>query len=106
VGVSCVSAEVDLQVGGRYRIGNKLPDGSVLWIAGNFEAIESPQLLIYTWIVENESPTMERVKVQFEQRELGTDVVITHERIATKALSEQHQRGWVGCLDGLFEFFM
>jgi uncharacterized protein YndB with AHSA1/START domain len=105
VGVRCVCAEVDLRVGGRYRIGNELPDGSVLWIAGNFEVIESPQLLVYTWIVENECPSMERVKVQFEQHDPGTDVLITHERIATKALSEQHQQGWVGCLDSLFNFF-
>ena len=103
-GVSCLSAEVDLRVGGQYRLANELPDGSVLWISGNFEVIERPHLLIYTWVVENENPTEERVKVQFEQHDVGTHVTITHERIATKDLSEQHRQGWIGCMDGLVEY--
>lgn len=103
-GVSCLSVEVDLRVGGQYRIENGLPDGSILWISGNYEVIEKPQLLIYTWIVENASPTTERVEVRFERQDSGTNVVITHKRIATKVLSERHQHGWVGCLLGLAEY--
>ena len=103
-GVRCLSAEFDLRVGGQYRIENGLSDGSVLWISGNFEVIEGPHLLIYTWVVENESPTTERVVVQFEQHDLGTNVTVTHERIATTTSSEQHQRGWIECIDGLVDF--
>lgn len=104
-GVSCQSVAIDLRVGGQYRIANKLPDGSVLWIAGTFEVIEKPHLLIYTWIVENESPTTERVEVRFKKHKSGTDVVITHNRIATKVLGKLHQQGWIGCLEGLVEYF-
>lgn len=100
-GVNCLAVEIDLRVGGEYRIANELPDKSVLWISGEFEEIEKPHRLIYTWIVENEKPTKERVEVQFNKHDIGTNVIITHERIATKALSEQHQHGWIGCLDGL-----
>lgn len=103
-GVTCLSAEVDLRVGGQFRIANGFPDGSVIWISGNFELIERPHLLIYTWIVENESPTTERVEIHFEHHELGTNITITHERIVTKALSEQHQQGWIGCMDGLVKY--
>jgi uncharacterized protein YndB with AHSA1/START domain len=103
-GVTCLSAEVDLRVGGNYRIANELPDGSVIWISGQFEQIERPHLLIYTWVVENESPATERVKVEFEQHEHGTNVTITHEQIPNKVLSEQHQHGWTGCMDGLVEY--
>jgi uncharacterized protein YndB with AHSA1/START domain len=100
-GVNCASATVDLRVGGQYRIANEFPDGSVIWISGLYEFIDRPHLLIYTWNVENKSPCAERVKVHFEAHELGTRVTITHEKIATKALTEQHQQGWTGCLDGL-----
>ncbi|MBX2839624.1 MAG: SRPBCC domain-containing protein [Gammaproteobacteria bacterium] len=104
-GVNCQSVIIDLRVGGQYRIANELPDGSVLWISGTFEIIEKPHLLIYTWIVENESPTTERVEVRFTQLESGTEVVLTHTRIATQVLNEQHQQGWNGCLDGLVASF-
>jgi uncharacterized protein YndB with AHSA1/START domain len=39
--VECLDAEVDLRVGGRYRIANRFPDGRVVWITGEFELIES-----------------------------------------------------------------
>ena len=35
-GVRCIAAEIDLRVGGTYRIGNEIPDGSVIWISGEF----------------------------------------------------------------------
>lgn len=102
-GVNCLSAEVDLQAGGQFRIANELPDGSIIWISGNFEQIERPHLLIYSWILESENPTTERVEVRFDRHDLGTRVTITHERIATKDLSKQHRQGWIGCLEGLAE---
>src|SRR5258708_17334250 len=48
-GVACIGAEVDLRVGGRYRVGNQFPDGTVLWIAGEFEVVQPPHRLTYTW---------------------------------------------------------
>ena len=44
-GITCTDAEVDLRVGGRYRLANKDEDGAVLWITGLFEAIERPHRL-------------------------------------------------------------
>lgn len=103
-GVSCAGAEIDLRVGGRYRIGNQLPDGKVLWIVGEFELVEPPHRLIYTWRLGPEAEAAQRVTVRFEQREEETEVVVVHELIASKASREQHERGWSGCLDGLREY--
>jgi uncharacterized protein YndB with AHSA1/START domain len=103
-GVACVDPEVDLRVGGRYRIGNRLPDGKVLWIVGEFEVIEPPHRLTYTWQLEGMSNASERVTVRFEPRGEATEVIVTHERIPNETLRDQHQAGWVGCLDGLAEY--
>jgi len=105
-GVRCISAEVELRIGGQYRIGNELPDGTVLWIVGNFEEIERPHLLVYTWTVETESPNTERVSVRFEKHEQGTEVILKHELIATTTLRDKHQQGWFGCMDALAEFLV
>jgi uncharacterized protein YndB with AHSA1/START domain len=47
-GVACPAAEIDLRVGGAYRLANRFPDGTVVWIAGVFELIEPPHRLMYT----------------------------------------------------------
>ncbi|HMH29317.1 MAG TPA: SRPBCC domain-containing protein [Steroidobacteraceae bacterium] len=101
--VECIDAEVDLRVGGRYRIANQFPDGKVLWISGEFETIERPHRLVYTWRVGPEAAP-ERVTVTFEARGEQTEVIVMHERIPTQAMSDMHEQGWVGCLDGLVDY--
>src|SRR5260370_36842555 len=64
--VTCVDAEVDLRVGGSYRIANQFPDGTLLWIVGKFEVVDPPYKLVYSWRVGSESHDSERITVQFE----------------------------------------
>jgi uncharacterized protein YndB with AHSA1/START domain len=102
--VHCVAAEIDLRVGGSYRIANELPDKSIIWIDGEFEQIERPVLLIYSWRTDPKLPASEKVTVRFSRAPHGTEVAVTHERVATPALRDQHEQGWVGCLDGLSKY--
>jgi uncharacterized protein YndB with AHSA1/START domain len=103
-GVACIAADIDLRPGGRYRIGNQLPDQRVLWIVGEFERIEPPRRLVYTWRVEEISETDERVSVQFEPQGAATEVIVTHERIPSRDIRDQHELGWEGCLTGLAKY--
>lgn len=103
-GVQCISAQIDLRIGGHYRIGNELPDKTVIWIEGVFERIERPRLLVYTWQTDAESTACEMVTVRMNPQGHGTEVIVRHERIANAALREQHTQGWEGCFDGLVEF--
>jgi uncharacterized protein YndB with AHSA1/START domain len=100
-GVTCAAAEIDLRVGGSYRIANRMPDGSTLWIAGQFELIEPPSRLIYSWRLEIPQASTERVSVSFVPRDSATEVIVTHERIASMAARTGHENGWIGCLAGL-----
>jgi uncharacterized protein YndB with AHSA1/START domain len=100
-GVTCERAEIDLRVGGRYRIENGLPDGRTIVLVGEFEVIERPNRLTYTWHVDGSPGASERVTVRFERRDRATEVIITHERILDESVRDQHRRGWEGCLDGL-----
>ena len=100
-GMTCPAAEVDLREGGRYRLANEAPDGSMIWISGEFERITRPTELVYTWNVEPSSGPPERVTVRFEAKDGATEVVVIHERIASEAAKEQHAHGWRGCLEGL-----
>jgi uncharacterized protein YndB with AHSA1/START domain len=101
-GAHCPHAEVDLRVGGRYRIGNQFGDGPVIWISGQFEAIDRPVELVYSWTIE--PAAAERVTVRFQEDGGVTEVVLVHERIADAASRDRHAQGWDGCLDGLAGF--
>ena len=102
--VTCSGAEVDLRVGGRYRIDNALPDGKTLVIEGTFRAIEPPHKLVYTWRMGAEASESSLVTVRFEARGDATEVVVVHESIPSEAARRSHEDGWNGCLDGLETF--
>jgi uncharacterized protein YndB with AHSA1/START domain len=104
VSVVCIDAQVDLRVGGRYRIANRFPDGKIVWIAGEFEAIEAPYKLVYTWALEPVSGPTERVTVQFKPRGNATEVIVTHEGIPTVPIRQRHEQGWQACLGGLADY--
>lgn len=102
--VRCAGAQVDLRVGGLYRIGNQMPDGELLWITGRFEAIEPPHRLVYSWAHEpvDEETRWTRVTVRFEPVTPDrTEVIIVHERFVSEEIRQTHEVGWSGCLDGL-----
>jgi len=100
--ITCPSAEVDLRVGGRYRIANRYSNGTMIWIVGEFERVEPPHVLIYSWSLEPGPPMSSRVTVQFEPRsEDVTEVIVCHERLPDAALRDMHEQGWNGCLAGL-----
>jgi uncharacterized protein YndB with AHSA1/START domain len=101
--VRCPAAEVDLRIGGGYRIANQMPDGRIVWAAGRFEAIEPPRRLVYSWRMGEVGPES-RVVVRFEARREGTEVIVTHERLPPAARKD-HLDGWTGCLAGLVEEF-
>jgi uncharacterized protein YndB with AHSA1/START domain len=103
-GVACPAAEIDLRVGGSYRIANQFPDGKVIWIAGMFEVIEPPHRLTYSWKLESQNGPVERVTVCFVAHGVATEVVVTHERIRDEAARTSHERGWIGCLDSLVRY--
>jgi len=106
--VTCSEAEVDLRVGGAYRIGNLLPDGHVVWISGEFEAVDRPHRLVYTWRVEGKVPISterSRVTVRFEPRDGATEVIVVHERIDSEETRADHEKGWNGCLENLERLF-
>lgn len=105
-GVTCTQAEVDLRVGGRFRIANKMPDGSTVWIAGVYEQVDRPRRLVHSWAVDSKAThPRERVTIDFTERDGGTDITITHTGIARAEVKEGHQAGWLGCVEGLAERF-
>ena len=95
-------AEVDLRVGGRYRLDLRTPSGNLYRVAGVYREIRSPERLVYTWRWEVGDDVGETL-VTLEFRSLGgsTEVSLTHERFPTPAARDLHRGGWGGSLDRL-----
>lgn len=98
--VTCEDAEVDLRVGGRYRIKNLLPDGSCVTIEGEFRVVEPPRKLVYTWNIDDGGGES-LVTVKFDAHDSETEVIVVHEEIPEEQTRDSHEEGWLGCLDGL-----
>jgi uncharacterized protein YndB with AHSA1/START domain len=102
--VVCGGAEVDLRVGGHYRLVNTLPDGKAVTIEGEFTEIEAPHKLVYTWRMGGGSLERSRVTVRFEPRGDSTEVIVIHDRLPSEAVRDSHEGGWRGCLEGLSQY--
>jgi uncharacterized protein YndB with AHSA1/START domain len=91
------TAEVDLRVGGRYRIDGP---GAGMAVAGEYTAVEPPRRLAFTWRWADETDET-LVTVELTPVDAGTDLVIVHSRFATAADRDNHAEGWSDCLDRL-----
>ena len=99
-------ADIDLRVGGRYRIGmRKGDDGKTQIVGGVYQEI-SPAKLVFTWAWETSVQPPDETLVTIEFHELGdqTRLVLIHERFPHVKMRDQHGEGWNGCLDRLVRF--
>lgn len=95
-------AEVDLRVGGRYRLAMKPPDKDVVLVVGGiFREVRPPDRLIYTWAWEGSAGPETLVTVEFHDRGGNTEVVLIHEAFRDGQTRDEHGKGWQGCLDTL-----
>ncbi len=101
------TAEVDLREGGRYRLSMKDPSsGDEHTIVGEYREVSPPERLVYTWTWESNEDSMAGsagsvVTVEFQERDGGTNVVVTHEGFADEQTSAMHVHGWEACLANL-----
>lgn len=101
---TCPVAEIDLRVGGAYRLANRGIDGEIIWISGSFTRVEAPEALSYTWSLSTHSTGPSLLHVYFLDHPDGTEVRIHHERFADATVRDEHVLGWQGCLGKFAEF--
>ena len=97
-------AEVDLKVGGKYRLGMKAPgDSPLLIVGGVYQEILPPEKLVFTWRWESANPDEPEtlVTVEFYEHEGVTEIILKHEHFKDGMQRDKHGKGWVGCLDQL-----
>ena len=97
----------DFEPGGRFRLRYRMPDGRQPTVAGIFEQLERPKLIVMTWEWQAPDPLEGipmKVTFQFLEKPNATDVVITHEGIPSDSACSIHSDGWEATLSVLDAF--
>lgn len=99
------TAEVELRVGGRFRLGMRPKDGLSFYAVGTFREVKPFERLVYTWRWDPPGPWgSEETLVTVEFKERGareTEMILVHERFVSEEERDQHAQGWAGCLERL-----
>lgn len=103
---------VDLRIGGRYRFCYGMKDGKSDELAGEYEIIEAPRRLVFSWVHtrafedgRSESTDASKVTVTFDERDDGTLVRLVHEAIKTEDGRKGVGGGWEGTFVRLYAEF-
>ncbi len=95
-------AELDVRVGGRFRIVFGGPDGKAHECAGVYREVMPNRKLVFTWTWPNSTPERESlVTITFRPAGKGTELVFLHEQLFDEKVRDDHKRGWSGSLDKL-----
>ena len=95
--------DIDLRVGGSYRIGWKAPDGRMWYELGEYREILPPERLVQTCRFDfpGVAPEETLLTIEFHERGRQTLVVVKQEGYRNAATRDNHQQGWPGFLDQL-----
>ena len=94
--------EVDLRVGGRFRVVMRKPDGSEVELSGEYTGIDRPRRLAMTCTFSDDPSGAEQsIELSFSETAGSTTVVLVNSRVPTEARREAQQWGWDRCLDEL-----
>ncbi|MFN8457733.1 MAG: SRPBCC domain-containing protein [Anaerolineae bacterium] len=101
-GCRALSAEIELRVGGTYRIAMQFPGEDIFYVKGVYQEIQSPTKLVFTWRWEKPEMDMGEtlVTVEFYAQGSTTEVILTHQPIPSE-VSHNYQQGWAEFFDKL-----
>jgi uncharacterized protein YndB with AHSA1/START domain len=95
-------AELDVRVGGRFRIVFGGPEGKDHECAGVYREVVPNRKLVFTWTWPNTTPERESlVTVEFRAVGNGTELDFLHEQLFDETVRDDHKRGWSSSLDKL-----
>jgi uncharacterized protein YndB with AHSA1/START domain len=91
------TTEVDLRLGGRYRI-----DGvnAGMAVSGAYLEVDPPERLVFTWRWDGEEVETV-VTITLARSGEGTELLLLHDEFPDGEARDRHAQGWSDCLDRL-----
>ncbi len=96
-------AEIDLRVGGRFRVVTDAADGAKHEVSGVYREVVPNRKLVFTcaWRTTPERESL--VTIDIVPHGDGTLLTLTHERFFDDAARDRHASGWTTAIDKLGE---
>ncbi len=107
--MTCTMCEIDVQVGGSYRINMVKGDDEYVAV-GEILELDPPRKMVFSWtwegspLGENSVVTVDLIECEFEGNP-ATEVVLTHDRLDSPMARSEHNSGWAGCMRSLGFYF-
>jgi uncharacterized protein YndB with AHSA1/START domain len=102
-GFTVPSLDFEPRVGERYRIEMQPPDGEAFYLVGQFQAVDPPTRLAFTFVWEEPDPDDVENLAELSFRDLGdsTEVALAQGPFKTEPRRELHRDGWTDSFDKL-----
>jgi uncharacterized protein YndB with AHSA1/START domain len=93
-------AQLDVRVGGRYRVRFRMLDGSEHESSGQYLEVVRPERIVmdWRWTGGMEDSGESRVEIVLRPIPEGTELTFTHSRLADDETRRSHEEGWTGAL--------
>jgi uncharacterized protein YndB with AHSA1/START domain len=104
-GTDVIHAEMDVRVGGRFRIIMREPDGEEHDVSGTFREVTPDEKLVYTWAWRTTPERESLVTLTLKPEGEHTLLTLKHEQFFDEAARGSHEGGWTEALGGLERYF-
>ena len=99
-----VRAEIDLRVGGRYRISFEGGDGEYFQVGGVYREVTPNARIAFSWAWHTTPERESQVTVSLQPDDGGTLLTLQHEQFFDEAARDGHARGWNELFDRLASY--
>ena len=99
-----VRADIDLRVGGRYRISFEAGDGEYFQVDGVYLEVTPNARIAFSWAWHSTPERQSQVTVSLQPDGGGTLLTLHHEQFFDEAARDGHARGWSELLDKLEKY--
>lgn len=105
-GFTAPRVDLDVRVGGHYRIEMQPPDTAAFHLRGEFLEVDPPRRLAYTFEWEEPDPDDRTtiVKLSFLDHGAGTRLEVDQGTFASEARLSLHEAGWADTLERLEQY--
>lgn len=100
-----VSADMDVRVGGHFRVSFRTKDGEYHEVGGRYLEVVPDQRLVFSWAWHSTPERRSQVTVVLRDEGDVTLLTLTHDKFFDEAARDGHRRGWTGTLDKLERMF-
>ena len=100
--MSTIMHQMELKVGGQYRVEMLEPDGTSHMTRGEYVVLNPFEQIAFTWKWESDEMVVDSlVTIDLIEEGDATKMILTHDRLGSQHSVDLHNEGWTGCIEQL-----